>query len=120
MNICRESVDMVMNCRYNVDMNTSTTPALTHKEMTAHVRSRLKQAGISAGVRMQSYCGERVIYVYPRGGPYARFTEAEQDTIALIGQVNGLSFVEGKPVTATYKGHYCFGHGFRFYLGYTR
>jgi len=67
---------------------------MTQKEMTKHLRSRIKAAGIQARVRM---CGNAIQVITPTYE--SRWTEEEQREINLIAQVNGLTLVRGMPVT---------------------
>ena len=70
---------------------------LSHKEMTAHVRNRIKAAGIQARVKMVESCGVRWVYV--DGATYeARFNEVQQREIKIIAQVNGLRFARGMAI----------------------
>lgn len=90
---------------------------LSHKELTAHIRDRIKAAGIKrVGVRMLTITGEQAIAVDPLGGVDARFTYEEQRTIRLIAQVNHLTYVRGLPIEVDAPD--VNGSGFWFYLGY--
>lgn len=62
-----------------------------HKEMTKHIRSRIKKAGISAGVRGYKSCGCNWIQVYAKINKGEHFTEEEQVKIKEIAKINGLS-----------------------------
>lgn len=63
---------------------------MTHKEMTAHIRNRIKSAGIPANVRMLNYCGVKAIEV--SGKTYETlFTEEQCKTIAIIAKSNNLT-----------------------------
>lgn len=65
---------------------------LNHKDMTAHIRNRIKVAGIKAKVSMQVSCGSRVIYVrVPRYE--LSFSDDEQRTIRSIAKANRLTWV---------------------------
>jgi len=67
---------------------------LTHKEMTAHIRSRIKAEGIPANVKMLNYCQVKGIAIY--GKTYeTRFTSEQCREIALIAQVNHLTKARG-------------------------
>lgn len=73
---------------------------LTHKEMTIHIRNRVKKAGIAARVRMEPGAGafgERGIQVFPVTFD-ARFTPAQSREIAFICDVNKLTLVRGMPI----------------------
>ena len=65
---------------------------LSHKEMTAHIRNRIKQSGIKANVRMQDSCGDKVIQVniIEYG---LEFTNEEQREIRHIAKCNKLTWV---------------------------
>jgi hypothetical protein len=68
---------------------------LTHKEMTAHIRNRIKVVGVKAKVKMaEPQIGDRQIRVacpaYDRP-----FTDGEQRQIRFIAKVNGLTWVRG-------------------------
>lgn len=70
---------------------------MNHKELTAHIRNRIKVAGIKARVCMQESCGNKVIVVY--GTAYEiNFTEEEQRTIRLIAKTNRLTWVRGMEI----------------------
>ena len=86
--------------------------ALTHKELTAHIRNRIKVAGIKASVRKQAYCGDKVIRVDPVAYEIS-FTHAEQATIGSIADVNGLTFTMGAKITTANDVH---GSGFVFVM----
>jgi len=71
---------------------------MTHKELTAHIRNRIKAAGIKAKVRMiDGNAGAKVIQVnVPEYG--MEFSHAEQREIRLIAQVNKLTLVRGMEI----------------------
>jgi len=64
--------------------------AMTHKEMTSHIRARVAASGIKARVMMRKYCGVRGIAVVTPAYEI-EFTESEQREIRLIAKVNGLT-----------------------------
>jgi len=67
---------------------------MDHKELTAHIRNRIKAAGISAKCKMQNYCGNMVIAIdVPKYE--AEFSAEEQREILLIAKCNKLTFVRG-------------------------
>lgn len=67
---------------------------MTSKAMTAHLRNRIKVAGIrGARVRMAG----RSIQVFPAGAD-ARFCDADQVAIAHIARCNGMTGVQGSPI----------------------
>lgn len=72
--------------------------ALTHKEMTAHIRHKLAFCQIPARCRMIESCGTRVIRVFGRTYE-SRWTVEQLRQIARIASVNGLTFVRQLPVT---------------------
>jgi len=67
---------------------------MTHKEMTAHIRSRIKSAGIKARVIGQRICGENRITIATPSYE-ARFTSKELRDIAIIASANRLTMVMG-------------------------
>ena len=87
---------------------------LHHKQLTAHVRRRLKAEGIKARCAMQAYCGQRVISIVP-STPDARFTDDEQRIIRTIADVNRLTGPRGLPIDLE---RMTDGPGAKFYLGY--
>jgi hypothetical protein len=70
---------------------------LTHKEMTAHLRKRIKIAGIKARVDMMDSCGSKAIRVFG-ASPEATFTDEEQRQIRHIAKCNGLTWVRGMEI----------------------
>lgn len=64
--------------------------ALTHKEMTAHIRKRLKVAKIPARVRLYTACGTRCIQV-DRVEHDAEWSAKQAQEINLIAAVNNLT-----------------------------
>lgn len=71
--------------------------ALTHKEMTAHIRKRLKVAGVKARVRMQDFNGHRMIQVSTPAYD-KRFSSAQLDQLATIVMANGLTLIRGAKI----------------------
>ena len=71
--------------------------ALTHKEMTSHIRARVAASGIKARVMMRNYCGVRGIAVVVPAYEI-EFTESEQREIRLIAKVNGLTHARGMEI----------------------
>lgn len=69
--------------------------ALTHKQMTKHIRNRIKRAGVKANVRMQKGLGnDRIIQINTI--EYGlEFTQEEQRTIRQIAKTNRLTHVMG-------------------------
>lgn len=70
------------------------TTLLNYKEMTAHIRSRLKASGIKAKCKMSQYCGVKAIYITPVTFN-DRFSESEQKEILLIAKTNKLTLAKG-------------------------
>lgn len=77
--------------------NTIETNAMSHKDMTKHIRTRIGVADIKARVRMYVACGTRYIQVF--GSTHdAEFTEDQQRKIRMIAKVNGLTWVRGMEI----------------------
>lgn len=71
--------------------------ALTHKEMTKHIRGRLKASKIGARCRLYNACGFDWIQVFvPEHGQY--FSPVQSREIAIIADVNGLTYAQGMKV----------------------
>lgn len=71
--------------------------SLTHKEMTKHVRGRLKASGIKARCRLYEACGVRCIQIStPEYGKH--FTPDQLREIGVIAQVNGLTDARRSPI----------------------
>jgi len=68
--------------------------ALTHKEMTTHIRSRIKASGIKARVIGQRICDENRITIATPSYE-VRFTSKELRDIAIIASANRLTMVMG-------------------------
>jgi hypothetical protein len=70
---------------------------LNHKEMTKHIRTRIKVSGIKALVRMINSCGDSVIQVNTT--EYGvEFTNEEQREIRKIAECNNLTWVRNAPI----------------------
>ena len=67
---------------------------MTHKEMTAHIRNRLKAQRIPARVRLYTACGTRYIQVNTVAYE-ARWSDEERRAIAICADVNGLTGAQG-------------------------
>jgi len=67
---------------------------MTNKEMTAHIRSRIKAAGIKARVIGRHICGENRITIATQSYD-ARFNSKELRDIAVIASANRLTMVMG-------------------------
>jgi len=63
---------------------------MTHKEMTTHIRNRIKAAGIRASVSKYDSCGVQWVRVSTASYDQ-QFTADEQRQINLIASVNGLT-----------------------------
>ena len=75
---------------------------MNHKEMTAHIRKRIKAAGIPALCKMQYYgiSGGDVISVdVPTHDTF--FTPEQQRNILLIAKVNRLTLSRGMAIDLT-------------------
>jgi len=70
---------------------------MTLRQFTAHMRNRIKVAGIKAHVRGQVICGDERVYVSSVAYDIA-FTEDEQRTIRSIAVANGCTLVQGMPI----------------------
>lgn len=74
--------------------------ALSHKEMAAHIRNRLKASKIKARVIMQTICGERRIRI-DNVAYGARWSDDEAETIAICAKVNGLTHTQGAEINTS-------------------
>lgn len=70
---------------------------MTHKEMTKHIRGRLKAAKIPARVRLFSACGRNCIQV-DRIEHDAVWTAEQAKEINLIAKVNKLTKAQGSEI----------------------
>lgn len=70
---------------------------MEHKEMTKHLRYRLRKAGVPCRVRMNDYCGVRVIQVITPAYD-ERWTPEQLRQIGLIARVNKLTLQRGMPI----------------------
>lgn len=82
---------------------------LSHKEMTAHIRKRIKVAGINAKIRMAS--GNEIVISAPTYD--YDFSEDEQRAIRHIAQCNNLTLVRGMRVNVEQMTN---PHGFNFFM----
>jgi hypothetical protein len=71
---------------------------MTHKEMTAHIRNRIKVAAIKAHVSKYDSCGCKFIRVSVPS-PEVNFTPTEQYRIKFIAKTNGLAMARGLEIT---------------------
>lgn len=72
---------------------------MTHQELTRHLRKRLKLAGVPCRVRMNEYCGARVVQVITPTHE-TRWTPGQLRQIGLIASVNHMTMARGLPVHA--------------------
>jgi hypothetical protein len=70
---------------------------IAHKEIVAHIRKRIKAAGISARVTMSDSCGQSVVHVFTTG-PDVLFTESEQREIRFIAKCCKLTRAYGAEI----------------------
>ena len=70
---------------------------LTHKEITAHIRSRIKAEKIKARVDMFATCGVKYIRVFVPAHD-AVFSEENQRTIRNIAKCNNLTRARGEEI----------------------
>lgn len=71
--------------------------AMTHKEMTAHIRKRIKIAKIPARVKMNEWCGRRVITVVTPTYEF-RWGADQLKTIGAIAKTNNLTGAQNSPI----------------------
>lgn len=70
---------------------------MNHREMTNHIRNRLKHEGIEASVRGHRSCGVQwIVVAMDEHGK--SFTQQQCQKIALIASINGLTYAQGVPV----------------------
>jgi len=74
-----------------------TPTTMTAKELTAHIRNRIKVAGIAAHCRKYTSCGYDWIRVSVTAHD-KNFTADEQLRIKMIAQVNKLTMAQGLPI----------------------
>lgn len=70
---------------------------MTNKEMTAHIRRRIKQARIKVRCKGYMSCGNFVIRIDVPAYEL-EFSEEEQKKIRTIAQVNHLTWVQGMEI----------------------
>ena len=70
---------------------------MNHKEMTAHIRNRLKAHKLNARVKMSEACGIKYITVVTKNYG-SSWTEQESREIAICAQVNGLTMAQGSEI----------------------
>ncbi len=73
------------------------TDTMNHKEMTAHIRTRIKKAGIKASVSKYTSCGVNWVRVAVCTHD-GEFTPLEQAAIKIIAQSNKLTLAQGLPI----------------------
>ena len=71
--------------------------ALTHKEITAHIRNRLKVSKIPARVRLYAACGVNCIQVFGAKSDSV-WTSKQAQEINMIAAVNNLTRARGMAV----------------------
>jgi ATP-dependent Zn protease len=71
-----------------------TTATRSHKEVTAHIRKRLKAAGIKAKCKMVSYCGRDTVQVAVPTFE-SRFTSEQIREFVTAAKVNGMTGCRG-------------------------
>jgi len=70
---------------------------VNHREMTKHIRNRIKAANIPARVRLYTACGRRCIQVFQ--AEYGKsWTREQAREINVIGDVNGLTHAQGSKI----------------------
>lgn len=90
---------------------------MTHKEMAAHVRSRLRAAGIKSRCSMKEYCSVRAIEVSPVSLENCdQFTDAQQRELLIIVSANVLTGARGSAID-TEQMTYAWGGTFEFHGG---
>tara|TARA_R100000008_G_C3563737_1_gene157823 strand:+ start:72 stop:392 length:321 start_codon:yes stop_codon:yes gene_type:complete len=77
---------------------TMTKHNLNHKEMTSHIRKRIKIAGVKANVRMQKGLGNDKIIQVNTIEYGVEFTKEEQRAIRHIAVCNNLTWVRNMPI----------------------
>jgi hypothetical protein len=75
----------------------SNTATMNRKEMTAHIRNRIKIAGIKASVSKYTSCGVGFVRVAVSAADVV-FSNDEQRKINIIAQANGMTLVRGLPI----------------------
>ena len=73
---------------------TSESGSMTHKEITAHIRKRLKAAGIKAKCKMVSFCGCKTVQVAVPTYE-SRFTSEQIREFVTAAKVNGMTASRG-------------------------
>jgi hypothetical protein len=73
---------------------------MNHRQLTNHIRNRIKREGIDASVRGHRSCGV-VWIVVEVDEPGKSFTQQQCKKIALIAFINGLTYAKGVPVDCT-------------------
>ena len=73
---------------------TATITTRSHKEIAAHIRKRLKAAGIKAKCKMVSYCGCNTVQVAVPEFE-ARFTSKQICEFVTAAKVNGMTGSRG-------------------------
>lgn len=68
-----------------------------HKELTKHLRGRLRHAGIPCRVRMEDFCGSAAVSIITPSYD-ARWTAEQLREMALIAKSNRLTMSRGLPI----------------------
>lgn len=92
-----------------------TTAALSHKEMVAHIRKRIKVAGIKACCKMETFCGEKVVKVYTPTYE-SRFTSEEIREFTTIAKINRLTAARGMEINPEHESQLTEKTEWKFYL----
>lgn len=70
---------------------------MSHKEMTAQIRSALKTAGVASRVRLYAACGVQCVQVSVRDFQ-VKFTDAQQESVKDIARSFGLTGARGSAI----------------------
>lgn len=71
---------------------------LTHKEMAKHIRGRLQASGVPARVKMNDFCGQKMISVVTPSFEF-RWSPDQLRTIGICAQVNQLTLSRSMPIS---------------------
>jgi hypothetical protein len=69
----------------------------THKEITKHIRGRLKAHKVPARVKMNDFCGKTVVTIVTPTYDF-RWTPEQLREIGICAQVNKLTRAQGMPI----------------------
>lgn len=70
---------------------------MDHKELTKHIRGRLKAHKVPARVKMNDFCGTAVVTIVTPSYDY-RWSSEELREIGICAQVNRLTLSQGMPI----------------------